>query len=352
MASTKLLKLTPLVFLGAWVSARGSAQAAGPVCVPSHLVNVTVGPGPEDLAWDVKRSRLLISSALRSDKRKCEGQIQAMPIPLVGLGVSPKPLVSSLALDRSVAGKPFCPIGMSLIDEGEDTYLYVIVTGLNHGDPKAIEKFRVEEERLVLLDRFEDKLLLEPNDVVAAPGDELYVSNASGHRGLARLFEQLFKKRWAKIAHYRRGKWTVGVAGIGFPNGLALEAGGTRLRVAAFNERRVLTFVRDAEGRLTRAKETVELDAYPDNLMQDGDDLLVAGHPNRSKTLAHILNPLKAAPSIVYRVNPKGERQVIFEDDGARISGSSTAFIHEAVLYVSQVRRGSLAVCPLTTVGH
>lgn len=338
-----------------------AVRAGGLTCESDQVVMISVGPGPEDFAWDSTRSRLLISSVFRTTKNKSAGRIQALTIPVGEAPTTPRRLVKDLILvDRPVKRPIFYPVGLSLVANGSDTLLYVIVSGGGVRGPHAIEKFRVEDDRLVFQDLFESTLLIEPNDVLALPGDELYVSNASGHYGVKRVFEQLFKKRWSTVVHRPAGSrnatsddipWETVASGIGFPNGLSLGAAGGQLHVAAFNEKRLLTFQRDSEtGRLSKKPvRVVSLPAHPDNLTEDGDAVVIAAHPDRKKTLANIRDNTKASPSVVYRIAADGSFHQIFADDGAKVSASSTAFIRDRVLYVSQVGRPSIAVCPLVS---
>lgn len=356
-----------VVLLSALITA--GADAAPPcaeACRPGTLRTVKVGPGPEDMAWDAKRSRLLLSTADRSAKAATEGHIQALPLSDDGPAAS----ATDLPRDGRPEGRRFYPVGLSLLETDGDTLLYVIVRGVGK-EPDRVEKYRVEADRLVYLDHFESPLLVTANDVLALPGDELYVSNASRRRNPIRaFFEVAFKRRKSFVAHHRDGTWSKAAEKISFPNGIAASSSTAacpdgaascpdRVYIASFNERRLLVFERDtATGVLTPATpKQIRLGAHPDNLLWDGPTLLVAAHPKRTRTFLHLLRGSRA-PSVVYRVHVSGSPEVceLMREPGCQVAGSSTAFVYETasdkkLLIVSQVRRPSIGVCELEAGG-
>lgn len=344
------MKMLPVLAGLFGVAFAGRVDAQGRECRPQDLRLVAVGEGPEDLEWDAKRSRLLISSAIRSGPYLGYGRIQALHLP-IGQGDSAEGVVRDLKVERPANRPPFHPIGLSLVNDGDATLLYVVVSSKKKGVPHAVERFLVEDDRLVYQRPFESELLNDPNDVLALRGDELYVSNASGSRSLVKkLWEHAFKRRWSSVSHHRQGHWSVGAPNIAFPNGLAFDEKRERLWIASFNARQLLSFRRDpADGSLARVDtEAIALEAHPDNLMWDGDRLLVAAHPSRRKTLCQIADQELNAPSVVYAVGQDRAIDILYSEHGERISGSSTAFIHEGVLHISQVRRGEIGVCVLS----
>jgi hypothetical protein len=310
------------------------------------------------MEWDRKRSRLLISSAVRSRSGGREGRIQALRVP-----VAERPSLVDLCVHRRPADiGPLVPIGLSLREDEEQTLLYLVAKAVGRPGRGAIEKYRVEEDVLTFLHRFETPLLTVPNDLLALEGDELYVSNASSSAHGRGALEVALKEARSSVVHRRRGApcapedgcWETAAGGIAFPNGIALQRGGSpeedRLRVAAFNAKRILSFQRDREtGRLTRrADEDAPLPAHPDNLMLDDEGrLLVAAHPSRPKTFLHLLRLRSTTPSVVFRVGPGKEVTELFVDSGKKIAGSSTAVAVDGRLYISQVRQGFVGVCRL-----
>ncbi len=271
----------------------------------SDTIKVETGFGPEDFALDTANNRLLISCDNRRNSYT-KGEIWAYDI---------SESKARKILFTSPLGFDFHPHGVFLYRENNTSWLYVI----NHigKHQSEIDRFTVLKERLQLDKRFTD-ISGKPNDLVVTSKDEFYYTD--------------YKTFGGSIIRYSNGKEVKVIKGLKMPNGIILE-----------ND--TLYFTSTLSGKLYKAplstfkKQTVCKLKGGDNIIRmEPGVFLVASHQSFSKFMKHAKDPAKISPSLVYRVSAKsGEKEVIFSDDGSRISAVSTALIYKNTLYLGQV---------------
>jgi sugar lactone lactonase YvrE len=283
-------------------------------------------PGPEDLVLD-GADRLLVSS---QDRRTTP----APPGAVFALHMSTG-LVSEMHRDGEPAGLVLHPHGMDLVRSDDGALRLYVISHRPEGEepPHAIVVYRVEGERLAFEALLEDPLLASPNDLAALPDGQLYVGNDKSAGG--GMSEVILGLKRSTLVHFDgRGTWKVVAEGLAYCNGVAVVD--DRVIVAATRENAIYAFERLGDGSLADRTRLARVTA-PDNFFVAGADLFVAAHPRPMAFVAHARKG-KPSPSHVYRLNlDTQELQLLFADDGAGISASSTAIWLDQTLWIGQV---------------
>lgn len=303
-------------------------------------------PGPEDIELDLSgpAARLIVSAVER--RKAAQGAIFAIPVGQDGALGAPRAL--------EVVGRddtPFVPHGISLVGEAKPR-LYVI----NHiaRDRHAVEVFRLDGERLAFVDRLTSPLLTTPNDLVTLADGQIYVTNTGRTSGIAGALALLLVRRLGSVVHHKDGRWTEVATGIAFANGIALAPDGGALYVAGTRDKALYVFRRDPRtGTLGAESRTIVIGSGVDNLTwTDGNTLVLAAHPSLFPFVLHASGVRQRSPSEVYRVDVSGARapELVFADDGTRVSAASTAILWRDRLYMGQVFSPGVIACSLTAV--
>jgi hypothetical protein len=274
-------------------------------------------PGPFDMALDLSQRnqpRILISSQERTERDPAGELMRRGAIFAVGLarnGFGP-------AAELRLEGRddfPFHPLGLDLGSGGGAVRLYVINQALS--DVFTIEVFRVERDRLRFETRLRSSLLTAPRDVAATGDGALYVINNS---------ESLALLRWMapganNVVRFERDGSSRIVFHAAAPTSLRVRAG---------------------EFLLASAGDRVESFALADG--EPAERLGYAGFPGRvsglnAETDSSLLVSVQtggydSGASAVFRTNADlSDSQLLFTDEGALLSGISTAVVHMGRLY-------------------
>lgn len=299
----------------------------------------TIGdmPGPEDFEIDradPKKPRLIVSSQERR-KRDPNGEAM-MPGQIFSV-----PLDTSIPEILTLKNRdelPFHPHGISLIRQGTESTLYVInhMMSMNH----VIEVFTLKEKELIFKTRIRHPLLIHPNDLVALPDGELYVTNDHGKTGVAGFFEDLFAAGWSNVVHLRKGNWEIAAEGMAFANGVQVNPKGDRLFVSGTRDGGIHVYPREAAtGKIGERLDFWNLKSGVDNLLwEDEYHIVTTGHPDMLAFLGHLRSAESHSPSEIFRIQAvTGEFERIMANEGTLIDAASTAVIWNGRLYVSQV---------------
>lgn len=243
--------------------------------------------GPEDLvaiATD-RGKRLLVREP------KGEGRIGQVEVPTSGAAPG-----ATEALGRPAQEK-FAPLGLALVE----------------AEPGRQELLAIDRSRgAAAIRRFGWS-----GDAAAATGEPLYqgteVEQANDLVGFVRdgAFEVWFTRfrfagflpwsggDWTGLVRVRDGQATAFAPGFGGANGIAWVAARQRLLVSDFWERRLRWF--DPASGAFDGYATAVLPIHPDNLTLDAErgEVLIAGSKHFSATVANIVLPSVASPSMV-----------------------------------------------------
>jgi hypothetical protein len=321
------------------------------------------GPGPEDFEiyeYPNGETYLLISSAPRGKLfSHPPGSIQSARLMPHG-GIGSAAVVEIVTQNGALweGRHRFHPVGISLVRDlaNRRDLLYAINTG---SDENSIEVFELDPSRpgkWTWWKTLQHKLLTSPNDLLAFPDGQVYVSNAFDkdnsvvHRSID--------------PETGSGQWRhTGVPAMKFANGIAVNIDGDRLYVADFSSKRINVFVRNPQtGRLGEDYCTVDLGAHPDNLTwgdQEHRELYVAAHVSQLRSALHLYLSMRA-PSRVLRIDtsnitiPNGVRgkpcgasvdDVLSAEDLKPINAASTAAFVDGRVIVSQLKRAQIFEC-------
>lgn len=327
-------------------------SCATPAPVPGKACRTTAGiPGPEDFDVDTsfRPPRLLISSQDRRDHDPNGEFVKPGVIfqlsPARELVGTPQPLPFA---DRD--GLPFHPHGIAFAVLGGVPLLYVINHAMfNH---HLIEVFAVKPGELKLLRRLRSPLLISPNDLVALPNGDLYVTNDHGStgNGFARQVEDVLARPWSSVVMYNAAssKWSVVADGIAFANGIAVSPSGDSLYVGSSRDRGIFVYKRTpSTGELSPRPDFIDLHSGADNLMWEKPGILdIAAHPSAIAFLGHMRSSENLSPSEIFRLNTESRvAERIYSNDGKQISGSSTGLVWNGMLIVGQVFEPFLLTC-------
>ena len=307
---------------------------------------IEVGPGPEDLAYESKNNRLIISS---HERRKWEksGDIYA-----VSLGqYKQKDQYGSnhyhtVKLKR--VGEPdslaLRPHGISLIKKNDGKYLLYVIS---HGETSKASQheivvYELKGNELRFIKRIQNPLLHSPNDLFALSSGEIFVIND----GIAKtgLFDLIFKQYRGDLVYYHENKgWRILQKDIGSPTGIYVSH--EYLFVSASLENLVYQY----KIKPDRSLELIHQYAVsiPDNILSvDQENLFTASHGSLFDFWRHMRDGSKLSPSLVYLLNTKEHTsKIIYADSGETISAASSAIEIKKRLFISQVFENFVVVC-------
>jgi len=319
-----------------------------------------VGAGPEDLVLDTltTQPRLLVSSdARRASEPQAAGiwaldlasrQTRELPrhgepdslvfhphgIDLVLQPLPPQSLPSQpIPRQAGVSGEGALPPS-----EGQPVPLLYVISHDDERDVHSVIAYQVFADHLQYLRSWTDPLLNSPNALTVLEDGTLLVTNDSGVRGSRT--EALFKRRKSTVVAWTasRNAWWEVADNLAYANGIVCR--GSEVFVASTRQSQVFAYRWDGE----RLVEPLALADVPgaDNLRWDGQDLLVAGHPNILAFVRHAGSAARKSPVEVWRIAAPCQRkptlpQRLYANDGSAISGAATALIWQDRLYLSQV---------------
>ncbi|MEE9373948.1 MAG: hypothetical protein V3V00_12930 [Saprospiraceae bacterium] len=302
-------------------------------------IKIATGHGPEDLSLDLSQPdnpRILISCS----KRKGEdhyGKIQAYDVK------------SNEVYDLPLKGydeSKFRPHGIFLQDHDTLQYLYVIShekTGESEKVEDKILKFKTSHRSLEFINTVgsssTNPLMARTNDLYVSTNDFVYSTNPT---------DVGFSEVPANVVVIRpNGSSDIVVGGLLYPNGIYVD--GNDLYVATAQGDTLYKFKLDQNGiAIEGTKEKVASITGGDNITRNGDELIIAHHPNIYKFVLHSMVGLKS-PSAVTSYNIKtGKSKVIYGPSAKDISASSTGLIHDGYLYIAQVFENYIVKVPLT----
>jgi arylesterase/paraoxonase len=226
----------------------------------------------------------------------------------------------------------FHPHGISLVMIDSIPRLFVI----SHDDKNHIQsviKYKVEESDLIFEAATHNPHFISPNDLFALKNGHFFLTNDAGKRHS--FMEQLFSLKRSTVVYFQNNfKSNYILKNLSFANGIFYKK--PFLYVSTTRQNRIFKY-RFENGQIIDKKVLTNL-VGGDNIMPDGDNLLIAAHLNSIAFLRHARNSKNISPSVIYQVNPEnGEKKVLFSNDGHLISAASTAIHYGNYLYVSQV---------------
>lgn len=325
--------------------------------------NIECGPGPEDMELDSSagKPRLIISCNQRRKNDK-KHTYQAFG-EIMEYGFDDKP-ATIIPRTGGPTGTQFNPHGFSIATVNGKRLLYVINHAKLEGDKREnrIEVYELKGSQLTHQKTITGPELVSPNDCFANNQGEVFFTNDSG--GKHYLWEKLWRLKKSTVYCVKPDGSKEMVANkMAYANGIIQVCCDTLLSPSLENPEQVTEIVRPALVVTTVQQKAMfrchtidfKKNIMPvfgqDNVMQCGDELVVACHPKPMKFLKHAMNAEKHSPTHVWAYNLKtGAYRRIFADDGSRVSTGSTAIVYKGKLYVSQVFQPYILAVDMNTV--
>ncbi|MDQ8036851.1 MAG: hypothetical protein REI12_05480 [Pedobacter sp.] len=333
------------LLLPAWLLAGTVASAALPtVDDKAGCQRITTAAGPYSLFLLPGSTRLLIST---HDRRHFEktGEIQEYDTASGQLHTLPR--------RGEPAGLQFRPHHLDMQQKNGETLLWIV----NHDEDSpnspqhsllvyALQSDALKGDILVFRRRIRDALLSSPNHVSVAPDGDVYVSN--DRRNGNSWLELALRQSKANVVHWREGEpWEVVADELAFPNGVKAES--TRVLVALSFGNALLVYPRHADGKLGTPRKAFSLPAL-DGITPGPESgiYLLASHGPLLDFLRHKHDSRHPASGIIQALNPDtGSQQIVFNDDGQRISALTSAVMSGSSLYIGQAFDNFILRCPL-----
>ncbi|MFN8259472.1 MAG: SMP-30/gluconolactonase/LRE family protein [Chitinophagales bacterium] len=288
---------------------------------------IVTAPGPEDIVFDARNNRILVSCNERRSGHPFSSEIQQIDIltnTCTALSVIDLPSI------------PFNPHGFDLQTVNGIPYLYVINHYKDDEASSSVLQFKINQDNLTFIKEYKHPLLISPNDLTVLPSGGFYFSNDKNSADILELLTN--PKAGSLVFCDGTDTWKKVDSAIGFPNGLYAE--GNKLFLATSRNNALYSYDMQSDGTLLNRRVLSGINGM-DNISINGDELIVAVHPDEVRFALLSYIPTTLSPSRTYSIDKRtGVAKVIFKDDGSMISGSSTALVVGNDLYLSQVFEG------------
>ena len=303
--------------------------------VGSPLETVVVGPGPEDIDFDVDQAGLQTILVSCSERRKGFTPAGYSPCSEIGKLDIESRNYHPLCRVNEPDDLHFDPHGIDLVRLDGELFLYVI----SHNDDcnqHLILRYRVQADCLVFDCQYRcDELLVSPNAIAVFPDGGFLVTND------ARIRNSVFRKNCSVIYCDPAGNFQIAANGIGMANGIHIE--GDKVFVAASLDNCVYSFDFCCQQLINRC--VVAKVKGPDNIRPFKGGLLLACHVSPMAFLAHSFDYCRPAPSVVYWIDLDScQMKTVYGEKGCTISAASTGIIVDGELILAQVFNPHLLV--------
>ncbi|MCA0363513.1 MAG: SMP-30/gluconolactonase/LRE family protein [Bacteroidetes bacterium] len=221
----------------------------------------------------------------------------------------------------------FRPHGISFLKlKDKRKFLFVI----SHGKTKHdVLKFEILGDSLKYLNRYSSSEFISPNDLLAVGENQFFVTNDHNTRTKWKVFLfDFFRIPTGNVVYFDGNRAKAASDKICYPNGINISDDGTKIFLTSTLEKKIFTFRPSAASQTLELTEEAPIKYSPDNIEKTVDGkLLVACHPKNLAFLSHRKSEKNLSPSAIFEINQNNlkEQNLIFLDDGSKISGSSVA---------------------------
>lgn len=232
----------------------------------------------------------------------------------------------------------FHPHGIALLKQDSKDFLFVVnhTTTTDH----QIDVFELTGRTSAkLINSISFPELVSPNDLYPISTSKFYVTNDHGapRQTIAEKLEDAWQLANADIVLYDNGEVRRIISDLALANGILVSEDEKTLFVAESTREKISRFTLD-DGQWTRSA-SYSLEVMPDNLEWDENgNILTASHPQALQFLKHTFDASVTSPSIAHRIDPNtGATEVLYENDGLTLSGSSVAASYKNQLLIGSV---------------
>jgi arylesterase/paraoxonase len=244
------------------------------------------------------------------------------------------------------------PLGLSLYTSPEGVRRLFVIDRRPDGNHRVAIHEQTVTGAFALVESVPGgSFLSSPNAIVAVGPRQFYVVNDFGSRSpYARLLELFFSRPRAYLTYFDGHGKRIVADRLRVGVGLTASPDGKHLYVSEFRAKRIRVFERDAASGDLQPRETLALQAAPDNLHFDSEGrLLIAVHPKLLTLVRAIRNPERRAPTQILRFDPRAPESSrvteVFADDGARLSAGSVAVAHGRRMLIGSLADRKLLLC-------
>jgi arylesterase/paraoxonase len=285
--------------------------------------------GPEDIAIDESSGVAFVSAMNR--RARAVGK----PSPADGLYAL---VLNAPAHLVKLAGTPadFHPHGVSLVRTPDGALTLMAINHRSNGS-HSIDVFDVAVQdgavKLSEVASIQSGQLVSPNAIAALDRDRFFVTNDhTSTTAFGRALDDILVLPRANVLYFDGTVFFVVANGLAFPSGAALSPDGRHLYISEAYNRRLTTYARSPLSGVLESVSTLAIPSNLDNLRVDAAGNLWAGsHPKAFAMAAWRSNPLKPAPSQIFKVTlAKGIPQsavAVYTNLGGEIGGSSVAAV-------------------------
>lgn len=304
---------------------------------------IPVGPGPEDIVIDTISAtypRLLVSCYQRRKELPPFSEICEVNLTDNSYKI--------LKRTNEPQGMVFRPHGFDLVKNNQGELLLYCVS---HNDPKNehyIIVYKVFADRLEFKAKMNSPVLVSPNDVTANCNGEIFVTNDAGKRGS--VMEQFLKLKRSNVVRYNpeTQQWLVVASGFSYANGVALNHCPTDTVVfSTIRSNKLFLMQASKQGKSGyKTRKIARLKGLDNVTYISNNEILVTAHLRQAAFLNHYKDAKNNSPTVVYKVNiSTGKSKAVYANNGAAISGGSTALMYKGKMYISQVFEPFLLKC-------
>ncbi|MES2592613.1 MAG: hypothetical protein V4608_12075 [Bacteroidota bacterium] len=314
-----------------------------PVAQQRNSQKIDVGPGPEDIVLDTFTSsypRILASCLQRRVGNPHYGEICEVNLNNNSFKI--------LKRTKEPEGMVFRPHGFDLVKNSKGEILLYCISHHDEIKEHSIVVYTVFADRLEFKEKLDSPLLVSPNDVTADCSGQIFVTNDARKRGSA--MESLLKLKRSNLVRFDpvSKSWNVAADRFCYANGIAVNqcpADYAILSTVRSNKLYMLKKQTDGKGRYTPTV-IAKLKGLDNITFLNDHEVLVTAHLKQIAFLKHYKDAKNISPTVVYKVNIfTGEYKAVYVNDGAAISGASTALYYKGHLYMSQIFEAFLLKC-------
>ncbi|CAF0887012.1 unnamed protein product [Rotaria sordida] len=224
----------------------------------------------------------------------------------------------------------------------------------------AVDIFEIDssnENQLIWIDSVVHPLFTVPDDVLAIDDKTFYVTNIYRHRkdksNLMHTIEVFSKRPWSNLLLCsKKNEWqcSIVVDSIALANGIGCSFDFKTIYVAATAEKRIRVYERHYENNSLTYIRSLYVPFLVDNIiLNEHDQIIVAGHPNALLYVLHANNRLQhRAPSeVVIFLDPRSNStfENLLLTNGELLSASTVGGTYKQKLLVGGFADPGILLC-------
>ncbi|CAF3350970.1 unnamed protein product [Rotaria sp. Silwood1] len=254
----------------------------------------------------------------------------------------------------------FHPLGISLLKR-ENYQLFMTNYRIDNGELiGTVDIFEIDfsnENQIKWIDSIVHPLFTVPDDVLAIDEKTFYVTNIHHHRidksRLMHTFEVFSQRPWGNLLLCSKtNEWqcSIIVDSVSMANGIASSLDFKTIYLAASTEKRIRVYERHSENNSLTYVRSLFVPFFVDNvIVNDHDEVIVAGHPNALLFFLHAVDRQQHhAPSeVALFPYPKSNStfNTLLLTNGELLSASTVGGTYKQKLLVGAFSDPGILIC-------